>query len=74
MFGRRLHFVALAVVFAILRCSVEINFIKGRGKMHEHGNMNIEQNTSSYNAFAKLFTWGTVLCVIIAAVVVMVIT
>jgi len=42
--------------------------------MHEHGNMNIDQNISSYNAFSKLFTWGTILCVVIAAVVVMVIT
>ncbi|MBO6826936.1 MAG: aa3-type cytochrome c oxidase subunit IV [Sneathiella sp.] len=42
--------------------------------MHEHGNMNIEQNKGSYDAFVKLTTWGTILCAAIAVVVVMVIT
>ena len=42
--------------------------------MYEHGNMNIEQQKEAYSGFVKLFTYGTIASLIIAAIVVAVIT
>ncbi|WP_169569812.1 aa3-type cytochrome c oxidase subunit IV [Sneathiella limimaris] len=42
--------------------------------MYEQGNMNVEQQKESYNAFVKLFTWGTIISAVITAFVVYIIT